>query len=105
MQSVRLGREDIYNTHTGRNIFSDPFKGRVGDHRGRDAGRLVGHYPLESDIRDSTGCAVVAVERAGEVIMDVPPSFVLTETDAVYVCGTVDAFNVFAEKFSYADAS
>jgi Trk K+ transport system NAD-binding subunit len=70
-----------------------------------DAGRLVGHYPLESDIRDSTGCAVVAVERAGEVIMDVPPSFVLTETDAVYVCGTVDAFNVFAEKFSYADAS
>ena len=37
--------------------------------------------------------------------MDVPPSFVLTETDAVYVCGTVDAFNVFAEKFSYADAS
>ena len=37
--------------------------------------------------------------------MDIPPSFVLTETDAVCVCGMVDAFNVFAEKFSYADGS
>jgi len=37
--------------------------------------------------------------------MDIPPSSVLTETDAVYVCGTVDAFNGFAEKFSYADGS
>ena len=42
-----------------------------------------------------TGCSVVAVERAGEVIMDIPPSFILTEADAVYVCGPVDAFNSF----------
>ena len=58
-----------------------------------DAGRLAGRYPLESGIRDRTGCSVVAVERAGEVIMDIPPSFILTEADAVYVCGTVDARN------------
>ena len=27
--------------------------------------------------------------------MDIPPSFILTEADAVYVCGPVDAFNSF----------
>ena len=65
-----------------------------------DAGRLAGHYPLESRIRDRTGCSVVAVERAGEVIMDIPPSMILTEADAVYVCGTVDAFNSFDDEFA-----
>ena len=65
-----------------------------------DAGRLAGHYPLESRIRDRTGCSVVAVERAGEVIMDIPPSMILTEADAVYVCGTVDAFNSFYDEFA-----
>ena len=64
------------------------------------AGRLAGRYPLESRIRDRTGCSVVAVERAGEVIMDIPPSFILSEADAVYVCGTVDAFNSFYDEFA-----
>ena len=65
-----------------------------------DAGRLVGHHPLESSIRERTGCTVVAVERAQEVIMDIPQSFVLSHTDALYVCGTVDAFNGFYEAFA-----
>lgn len=65
-----------------------------------DAGALVGHHPLESAIRDRTACAIVAVQRAGEVIMDIPEAFILTDTDAVYVCGTVDAFNDFHEEFA-----
>jgi voltage-gated potassium channel len=60
-----------------------------------DAGRLVGQHPLAESIRDETGCAIVAVLRAGEVIMDIPDSFALTGSDAIYVCGTVDAFNGF----------
>ncbi len=64
------------------------------------AGRLAGHHPLESRIRERTGCTVVAVERGGEVIMDIPPSFVFAETDALYVCGTVNAFNRFYDAFA-----
>ena len=65
-----------------------------------DVGRLVGRHSLESAIRERTGCAVVAVERTQEVIMDTPRSFVLTETDALYVCGAVDAFNGSYEAFT-----
>ncbi len=65
-----------------------------------DAGRLAGHHPLESRVRERTGCSVIAVERAGEVIMDIPPSFVLAEEDALYVCGTAPAFDSFYEEFA-----
>jgi K+/H+ antiporter YhaU regulatory subunit KhtT len=62
------------------------------------AGRLTGHHPLESGIRERTGCSVVAVERAGEIILDIPASFVLAEDDALYVCGTVKALELFHEE-------
>ena len=62
------------------------------------AGRLAGHHPLESGIRERTGCSVVAVERAGEIILDIPSSFVLAEDDALYVCGTVRALEHFNEE-------
>jgi K+/H+ antiporter YhaU regulatory subunit KhtT len=42
---------------------------------------------------------VVAVERAGEIILDIPPSFVLAEDDQLYVCGTADAFKLYNEEF------
>ncbi|MCZ6798736.1 MAG: NAD-binding protein [Gammaproteobacteria bacterium] len=61
------------------------------------AGRLAGHHPLKSGIRERTGCSVVAVERAGEIILDIPPSFVLAEDDALYICGTARAFELFYE--------
>jgi Trk K+ transport system NAD-binding subunit len=64
------------------------------------AGQLAGRHPLESGIRERTGCSVVAVERAGEIIMDIPPSFVLAEEDALYVCGTIKAFDRFHEEFA-----
>ena len=65
----------------------------------RSAGKLVGHHPLESSIRERTGCTIVAVERATEVIMDIPSEFTLGEADELYVCGTVDALNRFNEVF------
>jgi Kef-type K+ transport system membrane component KefB/Trk K+ transport system NAD-binding subunit len=67
-----------------------------------DAGRLAGHHPQEPRIRERTGCVVVAVERNGAVVIDVPESFVLAKTDDLYVCGTVDAFNRFYEAFAEA---
>ena len=44
------------------------------------------------------------LQRDGEIIMDISPEFILTGTDAIYVCGTVDAFNGFYEEFAEAVA-
>jgi Na+:H+ antiporter len=65
-----------------------------------NASKLAGRHPLKSGIRERSGCSVVAIERAGEIIMDIPPSFVLSEEDALYVCGMVDAFDRFYEEFA-----
>jgi Trk K+ transport system NAD-binding subunit len=65
----------------------------------RTAGRLVGRHPLESGIREQSQCTIVAVARAGEVIMDIPPSLVVAEGDELYVCGTVNDLNRFDEEF------
>ena len=67
-----------------------------------DAGRLVGRHPLDTEIVATTGCSIVAVERQGEVVMDFPPGFALTDADAIYVCGTLDAFNGFKQSFALA---
>jgi len=64
------------------------------------AERLAGRHPLEPRIREHTGCSVVAVERVGEIILDFPPSFVLAEGDALYVCGTIKALELFREQFT-----
>jgi hypothetical protein len=37
------------------------------------------------------------LERAGEIILDIPPSFVLAKDDALYVCGTARALELFYE--------
>ena len=66
----------------------------------RSASKLIGHHPLESSIRERTGCTIVAVERGGEVIMDIPSAFALTAEDELYICGTVDALNRFYEAFT-----
>ena len=64
------------------------------------AGRLAGRHPLESGSRERTGCSVVAVERAGEIILEIPPSFILSEEDDLYVCGTAEALNRCYEEFA-----
>ena len=62
-------------------------------------GPLAGRHPLAARIRERTGCSVVAVERAGEVIMEIPTSLVLDPEDALYVCGTPAAFDRYYEEF------
>ena len=64
-----------------------------------NAGRLGGSHPLKSWISKHTGCRIIAIERAGEVLMDWLPSFILAESDALYVCGTADAFDTFYKEF------
>ena len=64
------------------------------------ATRLAGQHPLESGLRERTGCTIVAVERAGSVITDISWPFVLASGDTVYVCGTAKALNRFYEEFA-----
>ncbi len=62
-------------------------------------GPLAGWHPLAARIRERTGCSVVALERAGEVIMEIPASFTLLPDDALYICGTPAAFDRYYEEF------
>ncbi|MFP6589036.1 MAG: cation:proton antiporter [Candidatus Latescibacterota bacterium] len=62
-------------------------------------GRLSGRNPHEAHIRERTGCSVVAVERSGQVLMDIPDEFILAADDSVYVCGTAAAFNRYYEEY------
>jgi Kef-type K+ transport system membrane component KefB/Trk K+ transport system NAD-binding subunit len=65
-----------------------------------EVGSLVDHSPLEPRIHELTGCTVIAIERGEDVIMDIPSDLILIEGDALYVCGTVDAFDKFYEEFT-----
>ena len=62
-------------------------------------GPLAGRHPLAVRIRERTGCSVVAVERAGDVLMAIPASLVLAPDDALYICGTPAAFDRYYEEF------
>ncbi|MBT6149128.1 MAG: TrkA family potassium uptake protein, partial [Gemmatimonadetes bacterium] len=62
-------------------------------------GSLEGQNPIQAQIRELTGCSVVGVERAGQVVMEIPADFVLSDGDALYVCGTSDACNRLYERF------
>jgi Kef-type K+ transport system membrane component KefB/Trk K+ transport system NAD-binding subunit len=62
-------------------------------------GPLEGKNPLAARIRERTGCSVVAVERDGQILMDFPPSFNLARNDALYLCGTRDAVNLYYEEY------
>ncbi|NKB70118.1 MAG: hypothetical protein GKR89_23845 [Candidatus Latescibacteria bacterium] len=63
---------------------------------------LIGRNPLAANIRERTGCTVVAIERGGQVITDIKPSFTLTAEDAVYICGTTAAIGRYYTEFPVA---
>jgi Kef-type K+ transport system membrane component KefB/Trk K+ transport system NAD-binding subunit len=64
------------------------------------AGPLRGKNPLSQRIRERTGCTVVAVDTAEGVEMKIRPDLVLSEQDALYVCGTSAAVARYRELFT-----
>ncbi len=60
------------------------------------ASRLAGRRPRSLDVRQKTGCSIVAVERGDDLIVELGPDFVFEKDDLVYVCGT----NAATLKFS-----
>jgi Trk K+ transport system NAD-binding subunit len=60
---------------------------------------LVGKTLEDARVRERTGCTVVAVERDGETLTDIPPDFRVRENDEVVVAGTDEGTNGFVEIF------
>ncbi len=64
-----------------------------------DAGGLAGKHPAQLEIRQKTGCSVVAVERGEAVVMEFGPEFRFEPEDVIYVCGSSDATRSFLKVF------
>ena len=60
---------------------------------------LANRRPEAVDIRGKTGCSVVAVERADELVVDLGADFTFEPGDAIYICGTKDATRRFTEVY------
>jgi Trk K+ transport system NAD-binding subunit len=60
---------------------------------------FAGRHPAELDVRQRTGCSVVAVERDDQVVVEFAPEFRVEETDSVYICGSAAAARRYAEIF------
>ena len=65
----------------------------------RPAAQLAGRHPHDPEFIAKIGSTIIAVERAGVVIMDIPASFKLAEDDDIYICGTVEALNHFHDAY------
>jgi len=60
---------------------------------------LAGRHPSELGIREKTGCSVVAVERRNELLVEFKNEFNFAADDAVYICGSAEATQKYAEIF------
>ncbi len=63
---------------------------------------LDGRHPADLDVRQRTGCSVVAVERSDELVVEFGPEFRFEAGDAVYVCGSSEATRLYTETFPQA---
>jgi K+/H+ antiporter YhaU regulatory subunit KhtT len=60
---------------------------------------LVGKSLSENQIREMTGCSVVAITRGGNMILNPDPFSPLEENDELILIGTVEAEKYFKEKY------
>jgi len=61
---------------------------------------LEKYHPRDTDIREKTGCSVVAVERGDELLVEFGPEFRFQPNDAVYICGNAEAAQKYDIRFS-----
>lgn len=83
-----LRRENLLMVAEGLNVF------RVKLPEG-----LVGRALIESRIRETSGCSVIAVQRGGDISMTPGPDFQLTRGDEILLIGTVEAEERFLQQF------
>jgi Trk K+ transport system NAD-binding subunit len=58
---------------------------------------LENQHPAELNIRNRTGCSVVAVERGDELLVEFGTDFRFAGADAVYICGSAEATQKYGE--------
>ena len=56
-------------------------------------------HPKQNDLRERTGCTVVAVERGEELLVEFGADFRFAANDAVYICGSAEATQKFYQLF------
>lgn len=64
---------------------------------------LAGLKLRESQIREKTGCSVVALRRAGEMKLNPSPEIVLETSDFLILVGTADAEESLLKMFRSPD--
>jgi Trk K+ transport system NAD-binding subunit len=62
-------------------------------------GTLVGVHPWRAGVRERTGASVVALERAGDVLVELPEALRIAPEDALLICGTVECLGHFAREY------
>jgi Trk K+ transport system NAD-binding subunit len=63
------------------------------------AGAVVGKHPWRSEDLDRTGAKIVAVERAGDILVEFDPDFAVQAHDALFVCGSFNSLERFQKDF------
>jgi Trk K+ transport system NAD-binding subunit len=63
------------------------------------AGAVVGSHPWRSEELDRTGAKIVAVERAGDIIVEFDTDFAVQADDALFVCGSFNSLERFQKAF------
>ena len=63
------------------------------------AAQLAGQHPWHYEPLERTGAKVVAVERAGEVLVEFGPNFVVHADDCLFVCGSVNSLERYQRAF------
>jgi len=64
-----------------------------------DGSGLIGQHPLRAGVRERTGCQVVAIERAGEVMVEFEEDCRVETADAVFVAGSQKAVDTYYSEF------
>ena len=54
----------------------------------------------EANIREQTGCTVIAIERGGDLLTDIEPGTVIRQTDTLIIVGTDEGVREFERLFT-----
>ena len=60
---------------------------------------LENYHPKQGQLREKTGCSVVAVERGEQLLVEFGEDFRFAADDAVYICGIAAAVRKFEQLF------
>lgn len=60
---------------------------------------LRDRHPHRAQVRERTGCSVVAAARGDDVWVDFPPEFRVRDTDVLYICGSSDALDRYFKTY------